>query len=78
MLSERVSLVVTRKADQSIQLGLAERSGLFVSNSPLFSNAASLTDALESAGLPTEIASQSGFCEPRRVSFLQLVSLGFY
>ena len=78
MLSERVSFVVTHKADQSIQLGIAEPSGIGVCNSPLFNNSLSLKEALKDVGLPAHIASQNGFCKPRRVSFLQLVHLGFF
>ena len=78
MLSERVSFVVTPTSDETIQLGLAEPAGIGVSNSPLFKDRDTLRQALERAGLPGDIASTSGFAEPRRVSFITLVSLGFF
>ena len=77
MLSERICFIVTPKADASIQLGIAEPAGVGITSTPTFKDRQTLKLALEGAGLPERIALQSGFLEPRRVSFQQLVSLGF-
>ncbi len=78
MLSERVFFIVMQKSDQSVQLGVAEPAGVGISNSPLFGSQEALKSALEAVGLPGKIAYRNGLSEPQRVSFLQLVSLGFF
>ena len=74
---EQISLVVTRRDDETVLLGIAEPATIRVAGDSSFGSVAALERALQRVGLPASLAQQTGVAVPMQVSLVQLSRLGF-